>query len=303
MDATALDTITTAFVSALQAGTGTLAAFSLPLLGAFALIAFYVHLGPMLASGSMHVGDAVASVLLSCLKTGVFYWLLLFLPPIALAAFDTFFQWGMAPAGAEVSFTQPSTLVDLGFRIAGPLVEFGAKFKWWAPTFFWFTLSFYAVAYWLIVIAFVLVALHLMMTVIEFHLAVLAGTVLIPWGVLQPTAFFTEFSVGWITGGLVRVLTTGSIVGIAVPLFDVVQATTTSGGDPTFYSSLVMAFTSAVFAIPSWVIPGRAAAIAGRGVSLAVHGGAIVAGAAGGLRGVLAVTAAIRGVSSLLRRR
>jgi hypothetical protein len=79
--------------------------------------------------------------------------------------------------------------------------------------------------------------------------------------------------------------------------------TTTGGNDPTLYSSIVMAATSGVFAILSWVIPGRAAAIAGRGVSLALHGGAIVAGAAGGFRGVIAVTAAIRGISSLIRRR
>ena len=50
------------------------------------------------------------------------------------------------------------------------------------------------------------------------------------WGVLAPTAFFSEFSIGWITGGLLRVLVTGAIVGIAVPLFDLLAITTTSGG-------------------------------------------------------------------------
>ena len=64
-----------------------------------------------------------------------------------------------------------------------------------------------------------------------------------------------------------------------------------------------MALTSLVFAILAWLIPGRAASIAGRGVSLALHGGAIVAAAAGGLRGVVLVQAAIRGMSTLVRRR
>jgi type IV secretion system protein TrbL len=276
------------------------------LLGVFAIIAFYVQLGPLLASGGASTGDTVASVLLSVLKTGGFYWLLVNFAPIATAAFETFLQWGLTPAGVGVSgdtFTAPSALVNLGFRVARPLLNFGASFKWWAANWFWFTMSFYSLAYWIVVIAFFLVALHLMMTIIEYHLAVLVGTVLIPWGVLQPTAFFTEFSIGWLTGGLVRILVTGAIVGIAVPLFEMVQVTTTGGNDPTLYSAIVMAATSGVFAILSWVIPGRAAAIAGRGVSLAVHGGALVAGAAGGLRGVIAVTAAIRGISSLLRRR
>ena len=70
-----------------------------------------------------------------------------------------------------------------------------------------------------------------MMTIIEYNLAVLVGTVLIPWGVLQPTAFFTEFSIGWLTGGLVRILVTAAIVGTAIPLFDLVQFRTTGGGD------------------------------------------------------------------------
>jgi type IV secretion system protein TrbL len=154
------------------------------------------------------------------------------------------------------------------------------------------------IGYYAILVSFACIALHLMMTIIEFNLAVLAGTVLVPWGVLQPTAFFTEFSIGWITGGLVRVLITAAMIGIALPLFDTVRPTMTAGGDPTLYSALVAGLTSLVFAILAWVVPARAAAIAGRGVSLAVHGGTIVAGtavagraAAVGYRGARALAA------------
>jgi type IV secretory pathway TrbL component len=136
----------------------------------------------------------------------------------------------------------------------------------------------YSLAYYAIVVAFAFIALHLMMTLIEYDLAVMVAMVLIPFGVLQPTAFFTEFSIGWVTGGLVRILVTAGIIGIALPLFDLVRFTTTSGGDPTFYSAVVCALTAVIFAILSWVIPGRAAAIAGRGVSLALHAGTLVAG-------------------------
>ena len=65
----------------------------------------------------------------------------------------------------------------------------------------------------------------------------------------------------------------------------------TAGGDPTYFGALIAGLTSLIFAILAWVIPARAAAIAGRGVSLAVHGGTIVTGsiasaqvAAGGYR-------------------
>ncbi|SRR6266542_674024 len=97
MNATALDTITAAFAGAMQTGTGALAQYSLPLLGVFALIAFYTQVGPLVASGAASPGDAVASVLLTALKIGVFYWLLVNLSPLATAAFLTFLQWGIAP--------------------------------------------------------------------------------------------------------------------------------------------------------------------------------------------------------------
>jgi type IV secretory pathway TrbL component len=167
---------------------------------------------------------------------------------------------------------------------------------------FAFTLLGYSAAYWLIVLSFFAVALHLMMVLIEYYMAVMCAAVLIPWGVISVTAFFTEFSIGWITGGLVRVLVTTAMIGVANPLFEGLVVKTTPGGDPTFYGSLVLALGSLLFAILSWVIPGRAASIAGRGVSLALHAGTVLATASGVGRGVLLVTSAVRGVSQMLRR-
>jgi type IV secretion system protein TrbL len=190
----------------------------------------------------------------------------------------------------------------LGFAVAGDVYDMGNRLSIWARLNHPFLLWGYSLAYFLIVLAFAFVALHLMMTLIEYHLAVLAGTVLIPWGVLNPTAFFSEFSLGWLTGGLVRVLVTAGIVGTGRPLFATLTANLSAGGDPTPYSALVIAIASGVFAILTWVVPGRAAAIAGRGVSLAVHAGTVLAGAASPMRAFLFAQAAIRGVSQLLGR-
>jgi type IV secretion system protein TrbL len=219
---------------------------------------------------------------------------------------QTFLQWGAAAASSPVStatLMHPSSVIDAGFKAVLPIQQLMDRSAGWVAVWNWGFHIFYSIAKATVLISFFLVALHLMMTIIEYHMTVLVGTVLIPWGVLTPTAFFAEFSIGWITGGLVRLLVTGAIVGIAVPLFSLVKTTTTSGGDPSLYSALIMALTSLVFAILAWLVPGRAAAIAGRGVSLALHGGALVAGAAGGLRGVIVAQAAIRGLSTLVRRR
>ena len=305
MNATVLDIITAAFVDAMKTGAGALAQYSIPLLAVFALIAFYAQMSPLVASGSGQVGDTLAASLLHILKIGIFYWLLTNFIDLATAAFLTFLQWGIAPTGGGISattFLNPSAIIDLGFRAAAPLDQFIANMSGWMRGFNVLKIASFTLAYWVIVLAFAFVALHLMLTIIEFYLAVLVAMVLIPWGILNPVAFFAEFAIGWVTGGLVRVLVTGAIVGIAIPLFDLVTFRTTGEGDPTFYSVMIVGLTSGIFAILAWVIPGRAAAIAGRGVSLALHGGTLMAGAASGARGVLVVTAAIRGASSLLRR-
>src|SRR5262245_61974620 len=111
MDATILNDITGTFVDAIQAAASSLSGtYSLVLLTSFATIAFYVHHWPLVMSGHTSAGDALASVLLTCVKTGVFYWLLFYLPQMAGAAFETFFQWGSSPSG-EITFMQPAALV------------------------------------------------------------------------------------------------------------------------------------------------------------------------------------------------
>src|SRR6266568_2194099 len=232
MNAQILNDITSAFVNAIEAGTRTLGQLSVPLLVVFAIIAFYAQLGPQLASGGIGLNDALGNFLLLVLKIGVFEWLLLHLPDIADAAFRTFVQWGASAGGTFTAgeFLNPAAVADTGFRLARPIREFTDNFIKWLAVWDWPTLLLYSLSYYLIVASFMCIALHLMMTIIEYHLAVMAGAVLIPSGVLQPTAFFTEFSLGWITGGLIRVLLTAAVVGIALPLFELVIFHKTAGG-------------------------------------------------------------------------
>ena len=115
-----------------------------------------------------------------------------------------------------------------------------------------------------IIVAFPLVAVALMVTQIEYHLAVLVGAVLIPFGVFGPTAFLTEFCIGWITGCLLRVLVTAVLVGIGFPLFSTAVIALTDGNDPTLYSAFIVAFISLLYAGMTWWIPNKAATMCGR---------------------------------------
>src|SRR5262249_18775218 len=90
--------------------------------------------------------------------------------------------------------------------------------------------------------------------------------------------FFPRFGLRLDHGGLGPRLHYAAQGGVGLAVVGQVIPNMTGGGDPTYFGAIIAGITSLIFAILAWVIPARAAAIAGRGVSLAVHGGTIVSG-------------------------
>jgi type IV secretion system protein TrbL len=299
---TVLDDITAAFVAALQGGTALLGTFSLPLLGVLGVIAFYWRLGPALAAGEAGMGDAMAGTLLYTIVAGATYWILSNFIPMAQAAFDTFFGWGIAVSGFSAGdLSHPSVVMTLAAHAIAPQKSFIDRLIGWGKVFDFDHVVNFDIAGWIVWLAMLFLALHQMMLIIEWNLALLAATVLIPWGLLSPTAFLAEVAVGWIGGNLVRLLVTGAFMGIAIPLFQGVATTdlSASNGDPSMYQHFLLAAVAVVFAILAWVIPGRAAWMVGRGLGLT--GNSIVGAAAGTARFYLLGGSLIRGASRMLR--
>jgi type IV secretion system protein TrbL len=151
------------------------------------------------AQGGAGVGDALASGLLTVVKIGIFHWLMTNYAQLATAAFDTFLTWGVSVGGdfSRATFTSPSAIVNRGFRSAVLLKDHIDRLSGGLGALaHGFQILCYWVDYYLIIIAFWLVGLHLVMTIIEYHLAVLVGAVLIPWGLFRPLAFFGESALG-----------------------------------------------------------------------------------------------------------
>ena len=298
------DDITRAFLAALEAGTLSLGAYSLPLLGAFALIGWYWTFGRALAAGGGQMGDALAGALLYALNIGVAYWLLVNLSGMATAAYQTFLQWGLAAGGSQASglLLTPSLVVDLGFQIAAPLQDTATGMTGLWGVFKMPQIVLLDLAATAIVVAFPLVALALMVAQIEYHLSVLVGAVLIPFGIFGPTAFLTEFCIGWMTGGLLRVLVTAVLVGIGYPLFSTAVVGTTAAGNPTSYSALIVALVSFFYAGLCWWVPNKASTMCGR-VALGLSGSTVVSGAMGIARFPLAAAQTVHGVSQMMQQR
>jgi hypothetical protein len=68
----------------------------------------------------------------------------------------------------------------------------------------------------------------------------------------------------------------------------------------TMTQTVVLVLGSVLFAVLCWVIPARAAGIAGRGVSLALHGGTLMQAAATFQRFAMMGAGIVRGGSHLL---
>lgn len=304
-----LNDLTTAFVAAIHAGTLVLQTVSLPLLAVLAAIAFHRELWPSLFSGGAYLGESLGHFFYMLLRVGFFMWLCANLIQIADAALDTFLTWGVTPADFHVSLENlraPAWILDQGFLAAKDIVAYMYNTMNWNLTLgMMFFAFFYSLAYWCIVAGFAIIALHLSALIIEFSLAVMCATVALPWGIFQHTAFLGEFVIGWVTGGVIRAFILAAMVGISVPLLTIIQPTMSIGGDPSFFSVILMGVGSLFFAYLCWTIPARAAHIAGRGVSLAFHGGSVVSAAMGSTRWAMMTSTqmqgAVRGTSQMLQ--
>ena len=96
-----IDDVTAAFLSALQGGGRTLAAYSLGLLSVVAIIAYYREFGARMLQGQGSLSDALGAPLLYFLTVGGYYYGLIHLQEIGMAALNTFVLWGVQSGGGS----------------------------------------------------------------------------------------------------------------------------------------------------------------------------------------------------------
>jgi type IV secretory pathway TrbL component len=280
MTAALIDDITTAFLAALQAGGQNLGTYSLAILSFCALIAYHKEYAMVVMQGT-GLGDALAGLLVFAMTMIAYYWVMVNLFPMAEAALATAIQWGLQGTGGTTltmeMIKKPSFIMTEGLKAAYPVAEQATWFEQIKQTLRMLNHPGDMVAYWFVVLAFLAITAHHMMMLIEYHLAVICAAVLIPWGLWSATASIGEFSVGWLTGAFIRALVSTAMVGIATPLFGLLNKP--AEGFITLYNTGMLVGGAFLFAVLAWVIPARAAGIASRGMSLALHGGTVTAAA------------------------
>jgi type IV secretion system protein TrbL len=280
---TLIDTITAGFLGAIDAGQQALAIFAIPILAICALISWYREYSATVMSSGAGMGDALAHALTIIFAAGCYMFVLLQLFAIAQAALDTVFYWGLLGAGGGVSsaqLTQPSFIFEAGMKAAKPIADFDTWFRAVQSTVRLAAHPGDLVAYWGIIIAFAGITLHTMMMLIEYHLAVMLGSVLLPWGIWRMTAGIAEFSLGWLTGSLIRALVSSAMVGIATPLFDLLNQPLPSTGFFTLPQTFVLLGCSFIYLVLCWTIPSLASRLAGQ-ASLGLTGSTLTTAAMG----------------------
>jgi type IV secretion system protein TrbL len=301
MTSAIFDDITAAFLSALTTGAQNLTRYAVPLLAALALIHLTRSWWPVVVSGGPQLGEALGQLVFLLVGIGFYYWLVLNLLPMAQAALATAVQWGLESGGSGMTaatLQQPSFILDAGFVAAAPLAEFDTWWKAVKSTVKLATNPIDALGWCAIVLAFMAVALHHMMMLIEFQLAVTCAVVLLPWGIWQGSASVGEFTLGWLLGGLIRALVSLTMVGIGVPLFEMLRPE--PKGFFGLYETFVMLGGSFVFAVLCWIIPARAATMAGR-ATLSLTGSTLTNAAMTTTRFAMMTSGAVRGTSQLIR--
>jgi type IV secretion system protein TrbL len=306
---TLIDAITAGFLGAIDAGQQALAVFAIPILAICALISWYREYGATVMSSGAGTGDALAHGLTIIFSAGCYMFLLLQLFAIAQAALDTVFFWGLLGAGGGVTpvqITAPSFIFEAGMKAAKPIADFDTFFRGVYSAVRLVANPTDLMAYWLILASFAGITLHTMMMLIEFHLAVMLASVLLPWGIWRLTAGLAEFSLGWLTGGLIRALVSSAMVGIATPLFDLLNQPVPSTGYFSLPQTFVLLCCSLIYLILCWTIPSLASRLAGQ-ASLGLTGSTLTSAAMGLARFSLMASGlsntAARVISPMLQRR
>ena len=302
-----IDNVISGFLSALQAGTANVAPYGIGLLGVLAVIAYGTRQWPLVMSSGAGMGDALAGFLLLVLGLAITLWIVTMIIPMGDALYQAALTIGLAATGSGVSAEQlrsPSFLLAMHKVVTKPLETFIVNHTGWAvmwngPTVFLFWLAELA-----IFITFVGVALQSGLIQIEFNLAILMASVLLPCVVITASTFLGEWVVGWVLGCTTRVLLISAVAAVGVPLFQALAVVPVSGADPTWVEALGVVAGSVLFGVLAWVIPGRAANIVGSQLGLS---GAVVAGAAAGsARALLLVQSLVQSAqritSPMLRR-
>ena len=266
--------------------------------------------------------DVLARLIRKTLYIGVFAFILGNFNNLAAIIYNSFAGLGLKAGGGtltQAQLLQPGRLAQIGIDAGKPILDAISGLMGYVSFFDNFLQIIILLIAWLVVVAsFFIIAIQLFVSLLEFKLTTLAGFVLVPFGLLNRTAFLAEKVLGNVVSSGVKILVLAVITGIGSTIFG-----TFTGGfntPPTISDALTLILAAMSILALSIFGPGIAngliaggpqlgagaavgsgLAVAGLGaaaVGVAGAGIAAVGGAAGVAAGVARGGAALAGAAS-----
>ena len=249
--------------------------------------------------------DIIARLAKKTLFVGVFAYLISNWNNLARIVFESFAGLGLKASGTSMStadLLSPGRIAQVGIDAGRPILDSISGLMGYISFFENFVQIVVLLFAWIVVLlAFFILAIQLFITLIEFKLTMLAGFVLIPFGLFGKTAFAAERVLGNVISSGVKVLVLAVIVGIGSTLFS--QFTAGFGGNqPSIEDAMAMVLAAlsllglGIFGpgIANGIVSGGPQLGAGAAIGTGLAAGGIVAaGAAGAAMGAGAAGGAL----------
>ncbi len=272
---------------------------ALTLFGSLSLISFALFLYRQALSGDGNMQALIAKFAFEILKVGFFLWLVQKAPEFVMQFLGYFID-----AGEKAGQTGPlsaSTIVSLGFDSCFRIFDAIGEMGWGDTAAFGLPL---ALAGLLILACFAIVGVLFLIRMVELHLIVYGGILLLGFGGLSFTRDIPKNYLSYVISAGTQLFMLSVIIGLGMQLAGSWPATLTTGGDGQniMHQALYVLVSAATFASLAWSIPKVAASMVSGSISMgaadvmapaAAAGGAGAGGGAGGTGGARAVVGGV----------
>ena len=320
-----LNSIFSQFFVALQGATQVLTEIGFKVLAICATAYMLWKMVPFLTNAGEHMGDALATFILTIAGMMIYSWVLLNWSAMTEAGLEMMRYWAGSAVGTVGAslLESPGALWEMGQKAVTPIAAFDTWQKGYVSTYSVVATPLHFICYLIILVSFFWLTVNYGMALVEWYFAVVCGATLVPLGYLRPLGHLGESAVGWLSACTIRIFVLLLLVAIAFPLFerlgvpppDAPPATPVfsdpmSGmampgmeAAPKMGFTLTLAGAAFLYGLLAWLIPGRAARLAGA-ATMALGGSDIVAGAMMASRTAMLIGSAavspIRGTSRMI---
>jgi type IV secretion system protein TrbL len=223
--------------------------------------------------------DIIVGLIKKTLYVGFFAFLINNWQSFTTIIFDSFAGLGLKAAGSTLTIKQllqPSTIAQKGLDAGEPIslaIQHlpGSIFE----ASYWGTLLGLWAAWLIILLSFFVLAVQLFVVLVEFKITMLAGFILVPFGLFSKTAFLAERVLGNVFASGIKVMMLAIVVGIGMGLFSQIQSVA-----PSAAAASQACASSCKFSIEqAWISVLAAMTLLGLGIHIPGLAAALASGA------------------------